>query len=51
MILVVKIKDSDNINNIIGVKEDIAARIEAIADVERIDVYTNTEYKEGECRG
>lgn len=48
MILVVKIKDSDNI---IGVKEDIASRIEAIADVERIDVYTNTEYKEGECRG
>lgn len=46
MILVVKIKDTDNI---IGVKEDIASRIEDIADVERIDVYTDTEYKEGEC--
>lgn len=47
MILVIKIKDSDNI---IGVKEDIASRIEAIADVERIDVYTNAEFKGGGCR-
>ncbi len=47
MILVIKIKDSDNI---IGIKEDIASRIEAVADVERIDVYTNAEYKEGRCR-
>lgn len=46
MILVVKIKDSDNI---IGIKEDIAARIESVADVERIDVYTNAEYKGGGC--
>lgn len=46
MILVIKIKDSDNI---IGVKEDIASRIEAVADVERIDVYTNAEFKRGGC--
>ena len=44
MIVVIKIKDTDNI---IGVKEDVASRIEAIADVERIDVYTNSEYKGG----
>jgi hypothetical protein len=47
MILVIKIKDTDNI---IGVKEDIASRLEAIADVERIDVYTNEEYKGGVSR-
>lgn len=44
MIVVVKIKDTDNI---IGVKEDIASKLERICDVERIDVYTNSEYKEG----
>ena len=47
MILVIKIKDSDNI---IGIKEDIASRIESIADVERIDIYTNAEFKGGGCR-
>lgn len=36
MLIVVRIKDTDNI---IGVKEDIASRLEGIADVERIDVY------------
>ncbi len=46
MILVVKIKNSDNI---IGVKEDLASRLEAVADVERIDVYTDAEYKGGGC--
>lgn len=43
MILVVKIKDSDNI---IGIKEDIAARIESVADVERIDVYANEQFEQ-----
>jgi hypothetical protein len=46
MILVVKIKDSDNINNIIGVKEDISSRLEAICDVERIDVYANEQFEQ-----
>lgn len=44
MIMVVKIKDT---GNIIGVKEDISARIEKLCDVERIDVYTDAEYKGG----
>ena len=35
MLLVIKIKDTDNI---IGLKEDIAARLEDVADIERIDV-------------
>ena len=35
MYILIKIKDSDNI---IGVKEDIAMRLEDIADIERIDV-------------
>lgn len=43
MILVVKIKDSDNI---IGVKEDISSRLEAICDVERIDVYANEQFEQ-----
>ena len=35
MYILIKIKDTDNI---IGVKEDIAMRLEGIADIERIDV-------------
>ena len=35
MYIIIKIKDTDNI---IGVKEDIAMRLEDIADIERIDV-------------
>ena len=41
MIMVVKIKDTPNI---IGVKEDIAARLEDICDIERIDVYTDEKF-------
>lgn len=35
MLLIIKVKDTDNI---IGLKEDIAARLEGVADIERIDV-------------
>ena len=40
MIIIIKTKDTDNI---IGLKEDIAMRLEGIADIELIDVR-----KEGE---
>lgn len=36
MLLVIKIKDTENI---IGLKEDIAARLEGVAEIERIDVF------------
>lgn len=39
LILVIKLKDTDNI---IGLKEDIAMRLEGVVGIERIDV------KEGE---
>lgn len=35
MFIVVKVKDTDNI---IGLKEDIAMRLEGVVDIERIDV-------------
>lgn len=35
MLIIVKVKDTDNI---IGLKEDIAARLEDVVDIERIDV-------------
>lgn len=35
MYIIIKVKDTDNI---IGLKEDIAMRLEGIADIERIDV-------------
>lgn len=35
MQIVIKTKDTDNI---IGLKEDIAMRLEGVADIERIDV-------------
>lgn len=35
MVIIVKVKDTDNI---IGLKEDIAMRLEGVADIERIDV-------------
>lgn len=35
MLIIIKIKDTDNI---IGVKEDIAARLEDVVDIERFDV-------------
>lgn len=37
MLIVIKIKDTDNI---IGAKEAIAARLEDMADIQRIDVYS-----------
>lgn len=40
MYILIKIKDTDNI---IGVKEDIAMRLEGIADIERIDVREEVE--------
>lgn len=35
MLIVIKTKDTDNI---IGLKEDIAMRLESVVDIERIDV-------------
>ena len=35
MIITIKVKDTDNI---IGLKEDISARLEGVADILRIDV-------------
>lgn len=35
MLIIIKVKDTDNI---IGVKEDIAARLEDVVDIERFDV-------------
>lgn len=40
MHIIIKIKDTDNI---IGVKEQIAMRLEGIADIERIDVREEAE--------
>jgi hypothetical protein len=36
MKVVITVKDTDNI---IGLKEDIAMRLEEVADIERIDIY------------
>lgn len=38
MLIVVKVKDTENI---IGLKEDIAARLEGVVDIKRIDVFEN----------
>lgn len=47
MLIVVEVKDTDNI---IGLKEDIAMRLEGVADIERIDVYDNRkDMKNGKC--
>ena len=35
MIIIIKIKDTDNI---IGLKEELAACLEGVADIQRIDV-------------
>jgi hypothetical protein len=35
MFIIVKVKNTDNI---IGLKEDIAMRLEGVVDIERIDV-------------
>ena len=35
MLIIIKVKDTDNI---IGLKEDIAARLEDVVDIERFDV-------------
>ena len=40
MLIIVKVKDT---NNIIGVKEDIATRLEGVVDIERIDVCGNND--------
>lgn len=40
MFVIVKVKDTDNI---IGLKEDIATRLEGVVDIERIDVLVETE--------
>lgn len=38
MLIVVKVKNTENI---IGLKEDIVARLEDVADVERVNVFEN----------
>lgn len=40
MIIIVNVKDTENI---IGLKEDIAARLEGLVDVDRIEVFENDE--------
>lgn len=35
MYIIIKVKDADNV---IGLKEEIAMRLEGVADIERIDV-------------
>lgn len=35
MLIIIKAKDTENI---IGLKEDISARLEGVADIERIDI-------------
>ena len=40
MVIIVKVKNTDNI---IGLKEDIAMRLEGVADIERIDVLSEIE--------
>lgn len=40
MLIIIKTKNTDNI---IGLKEDIAMRLEGIADIERIDVRDDRE--------
>ena len=42
MLIIIKAKDTENI---IGLKEDIAARLEGMADIERIDIYENEKEK------
>jgi len=43
VLVVLKVKGTDNI---IGLKEDIAARLEDVADIERIDIYEESEEEE-----
>lgn len=43
MLIIIKVKDTDNI---IGLKEDLATRLENVADIERVDVYDDKQ--EGE---
>lgn len=54
MVIIVKVKNTDNI---IGLKEDIAMRLEGVVDIERIEVsdldtfhYTVTEKGETPCK-
>lgn len=42
MLIIVKVKNTDNI---IGLKEDIAARLEDVVDIERIGVFENGSIK------
>ena len=44
MQLIIKVKDTDNI---IGLKEDIAARLEGVVDIERIDVFIDEFFRKG----
>lgn len=38
MLLLIKIKDTENV---IGLKEDIAMRLEGVADIEHIEIIQN----------
>ena len=38
MLLLIKVKDTENV---IGLKEDIAMRLEGVADIERIEIIKN----------
>lgn len=43
MVIVIKTKDPEDI---IGLKERLAYAVEPVADVERVDVYGDAEYKQ-----
>lgn len=47
MLVIIKVKDTDNI---IGLKEDISARLEGCVDIERIDVREEEQnWQNAEC--
>ena len=43
MIIVIKCEETDNI---IGLKEDVAMRLEGVADIVKIDVYAESEARQ-----
>lgn len=48
MIIVIKCEETDNI---IGLKEDVAMRLEGVADIIKIDVYAEGGSKDGREKG
>lgn len=48
MIIVIKLKEHDDEIDIIGLKEQLAACLDGVADIERFDVYEETQEGESE---